>query len=55
MWTKGIACFTATAFPVVTELEKNIDVYFEFTYKILSSILNKNQSTHFQPLIATLL
>ena len=55
IWSKGISCFISSFLPIVIELENNIDVYFEFTFRILSSILNKNQSTHFQPLIATLL
>jgi len=55
MWNSGIACYTSSAMPKIVELEKNINVYFDFIYRILSSILNRNQSTHLQPLIASLL
>ncbi len=54
LWRRGITYFTESIRPHLTELEKNIDVYFEFAYKILSSVLNKNQQTHLQPLIAAL-
>ena len=54
LWRRGITYFTQKIHFQLFELEKNIDVYFEFAYRILSSILNKNQQTHFQPLIASL-
>lgn len=54
LWRKGITYFTLPNQPIIADLEKSIDVYFEFVYKILSSLLNKNLQTHFQPLIASM-
>jgi len=54
MWRRGIHYFTESIRESVIELEKNIDIYFEFIFKILSVIVNRNQSIHFQILIAVL-
>ena len=54
LWRKGIKHFTLSVQPIVLDIEKHIDIYFEFAYKILSSLVNKNLQTHFQPLIASM-
>ena len=55
IWRKGICYFIKSVYVSILDLEKTINDYFGFIYKILSSILNKNQSTHFQPLLTVLL
>jgi len=54
MWRRGITYFTRSVLAKLEELEINIDTYFDLIYRILSSLLNKNQQTHFQPLIESL-
>ncbi len=55
MWRRGINYFNKSISANVEQLEKDLNIYFEFTYKILSAVLNRNQSnSHFQSLIAIL-
>ena len=51
---KGIAYFTSAVRDHIQRIEDVIDKHFDFFHKLISRMLNKNQSTHLIPLAVVL-